>query len=226
MVPRNSVINRYISYICVSTLLLLGEERKSANIHSWTPCGSSDGFTFHNLSLPHGTHVYATVRCTNHVQLTSEVSSRDPLVVYQTRPDVTNAVVHFVQQGNEAHGAVDHVIQTDKTSLVLTWNGFDDVTGLDHYRYRLTQDGAIFVDWTDIGKRTYAVLTGLTLVDGAVYRAEVKAYNLANLESSMVNTSVVVDGRAPRLTGALYLGLMNSVVGVCCCFCTCVRVHV
>jgi hypothetical protein len=149
--------------------------------------------------LPHGARVFGTVRCVNNVELKTEAIS-EPILVSHLPPSVDSMNIHFITDVDNRI-ADSSGLQRDVSSLKIQWSSADDVFGIHHYECRVTQAGELVVNWTPTGSHTYAAFNNLQLEDGATYTAEVKAVDVDQRPSSVRNASILVDSRAPSLTG-------------------------
>ena len=167
------------------------------------------------MSLSHGTIVYATVRCVNHVELSADVAS-EAVVVTSEPPSTKHASAKFIklsQRGLKGSdmafnmrpkvASVQVFVQTDSSSVLLEWMGFEDVTGVDHYEYRLLWNDHRVLDWTGSGKKTCVSIFGLDLQDNIMYKAEVRALNSGHYTSVPVQSLLLVQRKEPKLTGNL-----------------------
>lgn len=130
----------------------------------------------------------------------------EKIVVSTEPPENGNARVRFVV-GSKAKASfeVDRVedlfIQTDRSRLQFEWYGFEDVSGIDHYDFRLMCRNETLVGWKDSGKHTMVNLKDLDLRSGSQYMVEVRAVNSGHLTSFPVVSYVNVESNEPTLTG-------------------------
>ena len=82
--------------------------------------------------------------------------------------------------------------------------GFDDVSGIKLYEYRLLEGENPIVDWTETGQKQMTIVNGLKLTTNQVYRAEVRAINTGEFISDVISEEVIVNSAAPKLTGIIY----------------------
>ena len=168
--------------------------------------------TFSNLSLSHGMRVYTTVRCVNNVELFNEVTS-EPFIIESQPPVSDHASVQFIslnQRNLPSHkdtftlqqNSSNSVhLQTNGSSVLLEWEGFEDMAKIDHYEYRLLQNDQPYLDWVNSAQKTCVSVDGLNLNDKGLYTAEVRALNSEDYVSIPVKSLLFIQNKEPRLTG-------------------------
>ena len=161
---------------------------------------------FHNVTVRHGTVVKTNARCINNVELSSSVAA-EPLTVSFNPPSTTSARVEIIPNSqrlinNAAFGENGIVIQDNLTCIQAQWYGFEDITGVSHYRYTVKNNNNTILKMMDKNNRHSTVkLHGLSLRDGEVYTVEVEAVNTGGVYSEPVSASVRTDSRQPKLSG-------------------------
>ena len=160
------------------------------------------------ITVSHGNTLFVNIKCVNNVELAS-AHEPQPVTVSVDPPTAVAAKVYFVPsiayEGFFKSSDSDALhrptaIQTNKSRVQFFWNGFEDDSGIDHYEYRLSSaDNS--TAWTDAGIKRHVTLDHLKLVDGQMYTAEVRAVNIGRLRSDVVNATIIVDSREPKLTG-------------------------
>lgn len=182
-----------------------------------TQADDSNSFcTSDTLYLPHGTTVYGKVRCVNNVELKTDIATEGIAIIYLS-PSANESKVSFLQQQQLGTGQttpvlhlsngsdyIEYYIQSRTDTLSIEWNGFNDVTGIDRYAYRITnEEKKTVIEWTETKKHSVNVpfYERHLLAAGQTYTAEVKAVNKNELESVSAKAYVFVDDREPKLTG-------------------------
>ncbi|XP_053399195.1 uncharacterized protein LOC123556900 isoform X2 [Mercenaria mercenaria] len=167
---------------------------------SLTSCESNE------IQISHGQHLYLNLKCVNNIELSTMIFT-EPLVASIEKPDTYSAVLAFVPQNEESSEYMSRVgshfpIQSNHTCLELKWVGFEDLSGIDYYEYRLTQSGhAIFTYWTKT-YRNFVQVADVDMESGEI-NAEVRAINAGSFISESVNASLLVVRHAPRLTATI-----------------------
>lgn len=184
---------------------LAGTAEHRDDIQKFEAANASNGFTSDWLLAYHGGKIYANVKCVNNVEYSS-VQVSDPIIVSVEEPSVKETQLRFTLQSqsstkeSESWGR-SRPVQSNTTSLQLTWGGFWDSSGITGFEYRLLSNNESLIDWMKAGlKKTVSVNT-TRLEDGQVYTAEVCAINMGGLRSEAVSSEILVDSRAPGLTG-------------------------
>jgi hypothetical protein len=171
-------------------------------IQDWRIASPSTQCVFANLHISHGEVIFPIVRCVNNVELSS-TAVHDGLVISYKSPDSTDAGVHIIPNNRFAWmspKALD-ICQGNHSTLKLHWEGFNDLSGIQHYECRVLQDQSPLMDWRDVGKRTGVEWDDLHLLDGLAYTVQVRAGNSGRMYSAPVNASIRIDGTQPILTG-------------------------
>ena len=166
------------------------------------------------LNLSHGQKVFLNLKCFNNVGLYKEIVA-DPLTVSIEPPSTYNAAITFNPQNKEVNwqmtrtGSTLLPIQSNYSCLEFKWDGFEDLSGISHYEYRVHQRGrAVLNEWVQTEKDMTKLLD-IDLKSGEVI-AETRAINTGLLKSDSVNASLFVARFPPRLTGILQILLMSS----------------
>ncbi|XP_053382169.1 uncharacterized protein LOC128549491 isoform X2 [Mercenaria mercenaria] len=156
------------------------------------------------LQLSHGQRLHLNLKCINNIQLSTKIST-DPLVASIQKPNAYTAVLDFVPQNEESSEYVSQVgskfpVQSNHTCLSLKWHGFQDLSGIDHYEYRLSKTGpSLSINWTETDRDVIQVAD--VNVESGEITAEVRAINKGSFKSEAINASIVVARYAPRFTG-------------------------
>lgn len=160
------------------------------------------------ITVSHGKKLFVNIKCVNNVELAT-AKEPQPVTVSIEPPTTVAAKVYFVPSVvhqplfrssdiNDFHRSA--AIQTNKSRVQFFWDGFEDDSGIDHYEYRLSSADSSTA-WTDAGIGEHVSLDHLKLVDGQIYTAEVRAVNKGQITSNVVNATIIVDSREPKLTG-------------------------
>ena len=158
------------------------------------------------MPVTHGTKLYANVKCINHVEYSSTKTS-DLIIVSLHEPDSDYAKVRFIPKsefgtrpmstalGDEAN------VQSNKTHVEFSWEGFSDLSGINFYEYRLLSDNGKLTNWVNVGKKTVASIDFAGLTNGQNCTAEVRAVNTGNYRSRAISSAILIQSRGPQLTG-------------------------
>ncbi|KAL4218491.1 hypothetical protein ACF0H5_023225 [Mactra antiquata] len=182
----------------------IGSEPGMSNIQSKWEAPTDTSCTSDNLYLNHGQRVFVTVQCVNNVQL-SVIMSSTPLVISLQKPIVDSAEVDVVPLNQISPVYTSTLstalfVQSNKSCIELKWSKFHDLSGIEFYEYRVTQNGATIVDWTRCTKPYMTMNCNVMMGDGR-YMAEVRAVNTGGYISDSVSTQFVVVSTEPKLTG-------------------------
>ncbi|XP_053381647.1 uncharacterized protein LOC123555884 isoform X2 [Mercenaria mercenaria] len=190
----------------------IGKVKGEVDIERYRLSDTNETCVFRQLELQHGDTVFVSVKCINNIELAAENVS-EKITVYNDAPENTNAYIRFISHDSSTAGAsfqspnesdvsdIAKFIQTDRSHVVLEWTGFEDLTGIDFYEYRLVCRNSSIVNWRSNGKHTAAELKGLDLQSGGLYTAEVRAVNSGHLVSEPVVADMIVHNHEPKLTG-------------------------
>ncbi|XP_061178129.1 uncharacterized protein LOC133186811 [Saccostrea echinata] len=167
----------------------------------WKASETTSSCVLSNLDLKHGTRLYVSVRCTNGVEL-RDSKTHGPVIISYNRPENLASEVFFLQSNYFLikHKEPALTTQSNKSQICFGWKGFEDVSGVLKYETRLMKGQAIIQKWKSVGDKTYTSID-INGADGDVYKAEVRAVNSGGLASEPTNSTIKVDGRAPRLSG-------------------------
>ncbi|XP_062588512.1 uncharacterized protein LOC134250179 [Saccostrea cucullata] len=152
-----------------------------------------------SMRLPHGTEVFASVKCVNTIGLSSEVNDKNVTIVAYKAPIPTQPEVTFAVNSIKMM-LLEH-IQHSTTSLYFHWLSFQDATGLINYNFCIKSDNNIVLNSADIGKHNYVSIDDLDLQYNGTYIADVYAVNSVGKRSDSINGSIKVLDIAPIQTG-------------------------
>ena len=105
-------------------------------------------------------------------------------------------------------GGGDADYQNSTDSLVVSWLGSDDASGIASYEYALgSQALTDVVDWTDAGLETSKVLDGLSMSEGLEYVLSARTTDVAGNLSDIVTGDGIMIDLTPPVTGSVYDGI-------------------
>ena len=146
-----------------------------------------------------GVCYYVSVEAVNFVSLVSR--SKSTCSSFDGTIPSEGTVYHGDSGGN-------FEVQSDKTTLCATWFGFvDNESPIMKYQWSIgTRPGLHdLMLFTDVGLRTSAVKSRLSLTDGSLYFINVAATNAAGLRRTVESSGVLIDSSAP-IVGQVYDG--------------------
>ncbi|KAK3589130.1 hypothetical protein CHS0354_017096 [Potamilus streckersoni] len=180
----------------------LGEDPGSTSLRPLRMAQSNERCDFLNMSITHGKTVFPLVFCVNTVELSSSKCGKGIVVSYRS-PLSDEAKVWFTALNNVQLSTVATnlaLFQSNVTTLMAHWNGFQDLSGVSTYQCKLLKDGNIELDnlYTE---RTSLMLRDLMLKDGSEYQLQVVAVNAGKKCSQPIICNITVNSRGPVLTG-------------------------
>lgn len=133
------------------------------------------------------------------------VASSEPLVVSIESSVTTSASASFIPLNEESSLYISALgsnvsLQSSTSGMLLQWDGFEDVTDILNYEYRVLENDRVTHDWKSIGRRQSVFVDDIQLHDGT-YNAEIRAVNIGGYVSDSICASLVVLRDQPRLTG-------------------------
>jgi len=142
-----------------------------------------------------------------HLAAADRAGNLSDVATYVTRVDASSPSAGSVYDG----AAADAAYAPSNSVLYANWAGFSDPhSGVGKYWYAIgtTAGGTDVAGWTDAGASTYAVRSGLSLLDGSSYYFSVKAENASGLISTAsMSNGQIADGSAPSSIAAVRDGL-------------------
>ena len=156
----------------------------NGNTATWTSVTGTA--TTLNAALTNGAYYYAKVRAVNGVGLVSELSS------FRFMVDTTAATVPKISDASR--------FAKSATTAALSWTASTDgESGVNGYEVSFGSQygGSNLKSWTAVGVTTSATLTGLNLLPGQLYFANVRAINAAGLISTPDSRGVVLPDATP-----------------------------
>jgi hypothetical protein len=170
----------------------IGTTSGGTDIQGFTSVGiTGTSATNSSLALTDGTTYYVTVRATNGVGLSTDVTS-DGVFVDSTAP-----IAGTVNDGVAAD--IDYQASTD--TINANWSGFSDPeSGISGYEWAIgtTSGGTEVQGFTSVGiTGTSATNSALTLANGTTYYVTVRATNGVGLSTDVTSDGVTVDNTPP-----------------------------
>jgi hypothetical protein len=155
--------------------IAIGTTSGGIQVLGWTDIGNVTSYQVSSLSLSEGVTYYPTVRVVDGV---GNISSA--IVGNGWIPDITAPVIASIEDG-------DQIVSTSYSSWLAWSPATESLSGLASYEVRIVDSGdAAVTPWTHVGTAILGYgFTGLALVEGQTYKAEVRATDNAG------NASVV-----------------------------------
>ena len=212
--PTSSFVISLVMYIIKTSrrfVYIIGTKRYQDNMLQNERADFRGSFITEWFEVAHGDVFYTNVKCVNNIGLSS-VEVFGPIKVSLNKPFIDNAWLKFIQRSQRTTEALSSMepnaeLQMAKQStfdhIQFAWDGFLDVSGISRFEYRLVVENEPLTDWTDAGLKD-VISVNVSFSDGAKYTVEVSAVNIANLRSILINSSLLVDGRKPELTGIFF----------------------
>ena len=128
---------------------------------------------FYDVPVRHGSVVKINTRCVNNVELSSSLVA-EPLTVSFFPPSTSSARVEIIPKSESLINNAEFdengiVIQANLTCIQAQWFGFEDVSGVSHYRYTVKNHNSTILKMMDTNNsHSAAELHGLSLKDGEV----------------------------------------------------------
>jgi|GEM_PF-806313 len=164
----------------------IGTSPGSQDLVEFTSVGTATEITRNDLALENGSKYYFSVRAVNGAGLISNVGISDGITV-----DFTPPATPVVIDDGKYTGSAD--------TLHFVYASGDTESGIDHYEYSIgTAVGLTDVlGWQNAGQIKEQTVTGLSLMHGASYYMNVRAYNHAGLMSVGSSNGILVDLTPP-----------------------------
>ncbi|XP_053405467.1 uncharacterized protein LOC128558963 [Mercenaria mercenaria] len=177
--------------------------------------------SFDNMILMHEKYFFIKAVCINNVELSQGLVSNSIVVSrYHTSVEFADLrVVSAIQIKQEivlfGKNITDLYIQSDKSNVKIEWSGFEDISDIDHYEYRVRHESDQNADWKSINKHTLVEVSALHLVPTELYRIHVRAVYSRGFISEPLTVNLLVYGEHPQLTGkAMTINLYNRTIEV------------
>ena len=216
MTTRLSQLAFLLSFIIIHLLFSNISDSEAVSADRRLPTGYIQyECLFNDVEVRHGSVLKTNIHCVNNVELSSSMMA-DPLTVSFNQPSTPSARVEIIPKSkglinNADFSGDDTVVQDNLTCIHAQWFGFEDITGVSHYRLTLkNNESAILTSMNTTSSRNTVELHGLRLRDGQVYMVEVQAINNGGVYSDPVSASVRTDSRQPKLTGKFISGLPRN----------------
>ena len=185
-------------YSGFSLCFYLGTSPSQENLQPWTLKENlRENFISLSFNVIHGMKVFSKVRCLNIIGLSIEKTA-DPIEVILQPPESKTASIEFVQ--DECIGN-DIPTVSNKTPLILHWKGFTDIVSIKNYSIQICAKDQPVVPWRSTNERDYGFINNLDREDGAIFVAEVMAYNSLQRRSTLFRQRFQVESRQPKRTG-------------------------
>lgn len=152
------------------------------------------------LVIPHGERLTGTVTCTNDAGLVNNVHTNTAVILLEP-PQHSNSQITFLDHdGSSVNG-----LAVTKTGdyLQFYWEDFDCPAGDVMYQYRIDYLNGSKSSWTDTGLHNYVTAKKAYVRDDSDCRVEVRGLNERGLLSETINSTILVFGKTPLLTGNL-----------------------
>ncbi|KAI8507103.1 hypothetical protein Bbelb_155420, partial [Branchiostoma belcheri] len=189
----------------------LGYRRGIADLTEFMPAeGQKRSASLDTLGiLRHGQKVYFIVRCHNKAGQSSTASS-DGVTVVRDPPRVDHASLEILSEPVTHFRPRNHE-QYRPDEIEISWDGFEDESGISHYQYIL-EGTDLSTQWIDIPWKTQntAKLTGLQFLPGEMYTLSLRAVNFAGLSSQSISREVVIVESAPSIRGEIAITWPSS----------------
>ncbi|XP_053381645.1 uncharacterized protein LOC123528459 [Mercenaria mercenaria] len=165
---------------------------------------SKETCIFSQIYLQHGDKVFVSVKCINNVELATSMIS-ETIIISTESPDISKAEVRIISPDKRGttkpnQGLITTYVVADRSHVQLEWEGFEDMSGVNSYEYRVLYDNHTIVDWKNTSRRKTAEINDLDLDPGKVYKAEVRAVNSGNYVSDSITAGLVIQTE-PSFTG-------------------------
>lgn len=164
-VDENSGIQKY--------QISIGTSISGSEVLNWTDIGNVTSYQVSGLSLSEGVTYYPSIRVLDMAGNVSTAITGDGWI-----PDATAPVIASVEDG-------DQIVSTTYSSWIAWPRATDAVSGLSSYEVRIvdgTNSGV--TSWVNVGTSVGYGFTGLSLLEGQTYKAEVRATDNAGNVSS------------------------------------------
>jgi CheY-specific phosphatase CheX len=151
-----------------------------------------------DLTLANGSTYYVSSRALDNVGNVSESAVSDGVTI-----DTDVPVISSVAEGSMEE---DIDFQNNDSTLIISWSGSDDASGVSTYEYALgtTSGETDIVDWATNGTATADTLSGLNLTENQTYYLSVRATDIAgNVSDIMTGDGILIDMTGPVVESIL-----------------------
>lgn len=177
----------------------LGTAPLLSNIQNWRISTTEFECISENVSIPHGTHVYGSVKCVNHIELVKMASTKSETVLYLP-PDPSDSKPAFIHEGPGSN------VQRNTSSILVTWDAFEYATDNLQYECRITNENKTpITKWKNVGHRTATLIDHLEMKDGQYYFAEIRASAVRNIVSNTTKSGILIESKSPEMTGYFFI---------------------
>jgi hypothetical protein len=196
-------MNRYhyiqddISKLCI----ISGSLSKPTSTH-WQRSPDNTVCKLLNFTFDHGTMISVSVRCINKVQLLGEQTA-GPFTIYHKPPTIERSSLSFYRNNRYTVliNEPDIEVQSNLTRINFFWNGFKDEAGISNYETRIRKNDVVIAPWNSVGLHNTALQNIAHAIAADTIYVDVRAMNKGGFHSLVVNASIILDNRPPRLTG-------------------------
>ena len=192
-------------------LYIAGTARFSDDLQRYRETNLSNTFLTDWIQVFHGDYIHVNVKCVNNIDL-STIEVFGPIKVSLDRPLSKYARLSFISLSQlstetssslaESPDRTDMVVQSDKNYLQFRWVGFFDASGIQSFEYRVLSQKGTYSDWFNTGLKDIATVEN-TFMNGKRYTIQVCAINMGTLRGDAISATMLVESRAPRLTGII-----------------------
>ena len=176
----------------------IGTIAGDTDVVAWTNNQLATSFIREDLTLEGGTTYYVSVRATDLVENTSAVTTSNGITA---QPFIPTNIEPF-------DGSITEDIdwQQDSTTLIAAWQS-DDYYEIAYYEYSFgtTTGDSNIVPWTENGTNTDVTISSLSLKNGTTYFVNIRAYDIAGYQSTMVSSDGLTIDFTPPEIGIIFL---------------------
>ncbi|NOZ73944.1 MAG: T9SS type A sorting domain-containing protein, partial [FCB group bacterium] len=175
----------------------IGTSPGNIDVLAWGNIGIATAEIDSGLNLQNEMTYYANLRATDHAGNVSAVGSSDGISVDLVPPTVTYIHEGLFAQDLDFTGTID--------TLQLSWNGYDEPSGIQFFEYALgtTVGDSNIRDWTELNLDTTVTLRGLQLTEGQTYHGNVRITDIAGNQSTIGSGDGIIPDITPPIPGAV-----------------------
>ena len=171
----------------------IGTISGDTDVVAWTNNQLATSFIREDLTLEGGTTYYVSVRATDFVENTSAVTTSNGITAQPFIPTNTEPFDGSISE--------DLDWQQDSTTLFSAWQS-DDNYEIAYYEYSFgtTIGDSNIVAWMENGTNTDVTISSLSLKNGTTYFVNIRAYDIAGYQSTMVSSDgLTIDFTPPEI---------------------------
>jgi len=182
----------------------IGTSSGATNVVDWTDNDTNLTITHNSLFLENGLTYYFNIRATDLVGNVSATINTDGTTI-DTIPSVISSIF-------EGSTSADLDYQASDSTVILSWTGSDDASGIEHYEYAIgtTAGGTEMLDWTAAGLALDVLIPTPALLEGTTYFGSVRSYDLAGNLSDIASGDGITIDLTPPATGNIIDGLTEN----------------